>query len=238
MNSFDESNETFNLSPIRKSRNNAQNDKTFEDTNSFSQNETILTQKYYTSTVIRPLYRPTVCDSKIPKCIKIDIAKGDSGKTETIQLRDDEYLSSSKVSRISKNQTYLPQEGFKDLLKYENFREEILPESENHSISNPKYSQSNYSSSTKEKQRNDLLTPDLSQKHIPKGYKISHKYKKSQSMSNFNSQTISNSSRVKSRIRRYGKNKNERETSLRFVSTPSLSHTSTLSLVHQYKEQK
>jgi len=59
-----------------------------------------------------------------------------------------------------------------------------------------------------------IFNPDKSPEIISEGYETSP-FKKNQSMKSLASQTMSISSMTKSRIRRYGKNKNERETALR-----------------------
>lgn len=215
--SLEDNNETLNLSPIQRSQLNKENDQSLEQMESYSQDDSILTHKFRT-TAIRPLYRPIILNTRSPNYI--ESVKTESNRPETIQIKEESYASSfSKNRRAHRNSIYLPEEGFKDLLQYSNFQEDSLSEIENDYECNSDYYQSNYSSSIQKRNSNtrnhDFFIPDQSQEIISEEYEATPPYKKSQNARSLASQSMSNSSRIKSRIRRYGKNRNEKETALR-----------------------
>lgn len=89
----EEINASLILSPIQKYKHTNDDDQTLEQLDSFSQNESILTNNFNTASVVPPLYRPTISNSRTPK--HIEIVQFDSEKSESNKIKEKTFISSS-----------------------------------------------------------------------------------------------------------------------------------------------
>lgn len=212
----DENDETLSLSPIQKSKSKMED----EEGNSFDQSENREQSFHmqYRDTAIRPLYRPPIRRERIKTEVEEKISETPARSMSvrnTPKTQSEHSMVTESAARSRRSTTYLPDEGYKDLQQYENFKDDLEPLYEE-GTEDFESERDSFTSTQKITNNNEMeyIAPETSGYGSVKS-SSSHMRRKSKSEKSILSHTMSHSSHVKSRIRRYGKNKHERETALR-----------------------
>lgn len=229
--------ESLSLSPIRKSRAgfNEVNDPTFDEIENDSEEYVTRNSQYDTKAAVRPLYRPTIRETRpvaganntlLTTPLRPAQPEGTIASLKSSSVRQDEIskqASSSSYATFGKkrNSSFHPQaqDGFRDLMKYSNFQEvsydkpEIIIEEESYTTTQ-KFEPS---------KRDTFFLPEENQGVSQSG--LENSIHGSKSVKSFGAEQrlsktmvaseFSTMGRTKSRVRRYGKKKHERETALR-----------------------
>ena len=172
------------------------------------------------------LFRPPEIQKRISKYTKSELNSSYSSQSGPIKVRENGYevgngkFYEKQKRRVKpKSEFQIPKNGFRDLMQYENFRDDLpeVPESyEEDDSENKPTSRYTGKSSIWEKSRKFFL-PDDSRNSINDEKNsaftpIDRNTENLQSRISHNASTISG---VRSLVRRYGKNKHEREMGLR-----------------------
>jgi hypothetical protein len=192
---------SLELSPIRQSERSHQ-DNTFDDIEVASTGT--FARDTLANPVITPLYKEPKQQPRRRKYMTVNLDRVSSTQSEPVKKKH-----RRRSPRKLKEEFKLPQKGFKDLEMYENFKVDLedVPERYEEESSEPSSAQSGKQWSKTQ----TFYVPDDSEERVQNGRTFS----RNTPTLNDAASVLSTTSAVKARIRRYGKNKYERELALR-----------------------
>jgi hypothetical protein len=210
--------DTLNLSPIQKTNNSFSERSFHEEQRRESYAHRDYEKESLATPTISPLYKPQSTYTRKPKYINVELAK-----TQSVYEEPRKNMTKPVVKRYTSNEIRssapVITEGFRDLMHYENFQNDLKSVPERHEEEeDSRNSSDNYHSSYRY-QSNAVKSQKFKVPEEQYGAKWNDEPvdtpKSTVSIRSNALSNITSSTGGRSKIRRYGKNKHEREMALR-----------------------